>query len=470
MTTAEDTLLPRRAPDLTALRNKAALVGAGAIGLAVVISFFTGFRHFMHGWLIGYLLFFGLTLGCLALGMLNSVTGGRWGEVIRPIMVSGAKALGLMFVLFIPLLLNLQANYPWARPTAEKDLPLAQRQWLNPSFFTVRWVGYFVIWSVFLLVLVSWNRRREREHLVLKGTGPGGVARITGPGLAIYGVTVTFAAVDWVMSVEPAWFSTILGLSTIAGQGLTALAFGTFVLWLLTERVGRVHKAGDESGRVEASTIEGGHAAQGPLVGPNDWGDLGNLMMAFTMLWAYMAFSQFLIQWAGNLPGEVRYFIPRVRTAWRFVGLMLIFLHFALPFFMLFSRNIKRSAHGVGRIAGWILLMRLVDWIWLIQPSVQFHTPSDDGLNLERMHFGGWFLMDILVPVGIGGLWVAFFLWQLSGKVVLPAAPPAEAHGHEQAPAAGLGGSLGGSHGGGHGGGHGATGTPALGVEGGHHA
>src|SRR4051812_29906316 len=303
-TPAEDIHALRRAPDLRRLMLRAAMVGIGAILVAVIFAVIKPkSRDFFHGYLVAFLMFTGLTLGCIGLGLLVSVVGGRWGEVVRPIIAAGAKAVPLMAVLFLPLLLGLSDIYPWANKAFDRDEVVVhqRRIWLTTGGFTIRAVIYFVVWAILAGAVVIWSRRRDTLNLrteELPGDSP--LRAITGPGIAVFGITVTFAAIDWIMSVEPRWYSTIFGLSMIAGTALGALAFATLAIILFTDAGGRVFpRRGGEFGRVDVRANAGGEPASGPLVKPTDFGDLGNLLMAFTMLWAYLNFSQFLIIWAG---------------------------------------------------------------------------------------------------------------------------------------------------------------------------
>jgi len=452
-TTPDDLHAYRRAPDLRRLMLRAAMVGLGAIILALIISVLRNFREFFHGYLVAYLMFVGLTLGCIALGLLVSIVGGRWGEVVRPVIATGAKALPLMAILFLPLLLGLKDTYPWASNKFDHDeVILHQRHiWLSTGAFVIRAVVYFVVWGVLAGAVVIWSRRRDTLSLTTEELPTDSPLRmITGPGIAVFGITATFAAIDWVMSVEPRWYSTIFGLSYIAGVALGALAFASLAIVLFTDAGGRVFRRGSEFGRVDVRASAGGDPARGPLVKPTDFGDLGNLLMAFTMLWAYLNFSQFLIIWAGNLPAEVRYYTPRVMTGWRWVWLLLIIGHFAIPFFTMFSRDAKRNPVVLGRVAAFVLVMRAVDWIWVIEPSVRYNMGSSE-------HVGPWILIDLLLLVGMGGIWLAFFCWQMSGRLVLPLPIVDESHHGDAAAEAAAHGPI-----------HGHRGGPAV-AGGGHH-
>lgn len=433
MTTADDILRPRPVLDLRGFMMRSILAGAGALVLAILIAVIRRNLHeFMHAYLVAYMFWFGLAMGCLALAMLYNVVGGRWGDVARPVLRAATMSVPLMAILFIPILCDLPANYAWARdswitPGASMfDRVIADQhhKWLNPSAVVTRYVIYFVIWIALALIVNAALRRRTVE------SGPPGniFSKLCAPGIPIYGITVTFAAIDWVMTLEPRWYSTVFGLLIIAAQGLTAFAFCVLATYLISERVGRVRKTTDEFGKVSATMDGAGEPASGPLVKPTDFSDLGNLMLTFTMLWAYLGLSQYLIIWAGNLPSETQYFVPRVMSGWRWVALLLLALHFFLPFLMLLSRNVKRSGPTLARLAAFLLVMRFVDWMWWVEPSVQYHQHGA-GEAGHVAALGMWLVQDLLLAAGVGGIWLAFFGWQLHGRDVLPP-PVADAHDH----------------------------------------
>ncbi len=212
-----------------------------------------------------------------------------------------------------------------------------------------------------------------------------------------YGLTVTFASIDWAMSLEPHWFSTMYGVLFIAGQGLTAFAFIIVVLVLLSD----------------TPPLAG-------YVGPRHYHDLGKLMLAFVMFWAYVSFSQYLIIWSGNLPEEIPWYLRRLQGGWGWVGAALVLLHFVLPFLLLLPASANRNPRILGAVAALVVFMRLVDVFWLTQPAFAG--------SRFRLHW-----MDLLAPIGIGGLWLAVFLWQLGKRPLLPVndpeLQPAVAHG-----------------------------------------
>ena len=338
--------------------------------------------QFFHSYLLAFLFWLGLALGCLALAMLHYLTPGAWGIVIRRPLESGFKTLPLMALLFIPLIFGLRLIYGWANGAA---LPREQLRYLNLPFFALRGAVYFAIWIVLAHFLASWSRQQDETSspsLLQKAR------MLSGPGLVIYGLTASFAAVDWLMSLEPRWYSSIFGLLVVGGQTLSAMSFVISAVVLL--------------------------AAYPPLADvlqPRHLHDLGNLLLTFLMLWAYLAFSQLLLIWSGNLPEEIPWYLDRWSGGWQWVGVVLIVFHFFVPFFLLLSRELKRNAKALATLAMFVLAMRTVDLFWLTAPEFS--------ASHFRVHW-----MDIAAPIGMGGLWITFFVWQLKRHPLLPIGDP----------------------------------------------
>lgn len=364
------------------LRQRALMVGAGSLGLSAIGAFINP-AQFFRSYLVGYMFFVGLSLGCMAILMLQYLTGGAWGLVIRRILEAATRNFPLLLVLFLPLVLGISQLYIWSHAdVVAKDEVLRHKSlYLNVPFFLIRAAVYFGGWIFLAFILNKWSLEHDR-------TGDPVTARrlqlVSGPGLAFYGLSMTFAAVDWVMSIEPHWFSTIFGMLFVAGQGLSALAFVIIVLVLLAD----------------VPPLRG-------IIGPAHLQDIGKLMLAFVMVWAYFSFSQFLIIWAGNLTEEIPWYMERVQGGWQWVGLSLILLHFALPFALLLSRSLKRNARTIIKVAALLIGMRFVDLFWLVAP------------DYRKAQFGVHWL-DLVVPLGLGGIWVAAFLWQLGKRPLLP--------------------------------------------------
>jgi hypothetical protein len=367
---------------LELLQKRSLIVGVAALALCGGGVFLSP-EQFFRSYLLAYVFWLGIALGSCALVMLHNLTGGAWGAVIRRVLEAGMRTLPLMVVLFVPFLFGLSHLYEWAHPEHVASDALLQHKafYLNIPFFLLRAGVYFLVWLGLAYFLDKWSSEHERtaEPAVLRR-----LEALSGPGLVLYGGTLTFAAIDWVMSLEPHWYSTIYGLLFLVGQALTAMAFAIVVLSYLAN-----HKPVSE-------TVQATH-----------FHDLGNLLLAFVMLWAYVTFSQYLIIWSGNLAEEVTWYLHRTQGGWEWIGLGLVVFHFILPFVILLSRDAKRRKQVLMKIAAAVLFMRLVDLFWLIAPS-----PPTSGFHIH------W--LNLLVPVGVGGLWLAYFCRQLRRRSLLP--------------------------------------------------
>jgi hypothetical protein len=385
------------APVLAGLQQRALVIGgiglvASAIGAAM------NFQQFMHSWLIGFLFCLGLALGSMALLMVQHLSGGQWGMVSRRIFEAGTRTLPVVALLFIPIALQLPTLFEWARPEAAENAVIhAKAGYLNVSFFLIRAVIYFAFWMTCMVLLNRWSAEQDRGV----ATTPADSVRfrtLSGPGLLFLVISVTFASVDWIMSLDPEWFSTIFGLLTIAGWGLTTFALTVVVLSML-----------DRSG------------AAPDILKPRHFHDLGKLMLAFTMLWAYLSFSQFLIIWAGNLPEEIPWYIRRTTGSWGYVAIGLVIGHFALPFVLLLSQDLKKRSGMLAGVAMFIIFMRLIDAIWLVEPEFRPGTAFP-------IHW-----MDFSLPLGLFGVWLFVFTRNLRSRALLPRNDPyfKEAFAHE---------------------------------------
>lgn len=377
-------------PVLVQMQRRAWLVGAAGVVLAL-LGVWLNLVQFFRAYLVAYLFWSGLSLGCLALLMLHHIVGGAWGAMIRRLLEAGTRTLPLMVVLFVPLLYGLTTLYSWARPEVVAHDVLLQHKsgYLNVPFFVQRAAAYFAIWLIVMFFLNHWSRQQERvagapqeRHVQRR------LRLLSAPGLMLYVLTVTFAAVDWVMSLEPHWYSTLYGVVILVGQILAALALAIVLITHLAEVP-------------PVSTV----------LTPQHLHDLGNLLLAFVMLWAYIGFSQFLIIWSGNLPEEVPWYIHRTQGGWEWLGRFVLLLHFGLPFVVLLSRTSKRRAQVLGRLAAGLLMMHLLELFWLVLPAF---SPSSLVIH--------W--LDVGLPIGMGGLWMAVFVWQLQRRALLPLHDP----------------------------------------------
>ncbi|MBI3959157.1 MAG: hypothetical protein HY328_10130, partial [Chloroflexi bacterium] len=315
---------------------------------------------------------------------------GRWSGAVQPIALSAALTLPALGLLFLPLLVALPSLYPWADSgqMAASELMQAKSGWLNVPFFVGRAVAYFAAWSLLALGL-----RRLSAQEAHGGKSGRGLAAL---GMILYVLTATFAAFDWMMSLEPAWFSSIYGLLFLAGQAVAGISLAVMGL-AAAPPPGLPHSGGGET------------TVPSPLWGGPGWGallqtfnDLGNLFLASVMIWAYFAFSQYLIIWSANIPEEAIWYVHRSGGGWQWVALGVIGLHFVLPFALLLSRRVKRSPRV---LAGLLLCARAFDLYWLIVPA--FYP--------EGVHFH-W--LYPLLLLGMGGGWAALFARQWSSKLL----------------------------------------------------
>src|SRR5713226_6160584 len=384
--------------ELSRVRTLGLIIGVVFTAL-LIVGALTDRAQFFHAYLVGFIFWAGITLGSLALLMLQHLTGGAWGVVIRRVLEAATRTLPLILLLFIPVVVGLKQIYPWMNPAEMNTevLRLKAAHYLNPSFFVVRAAIYFALWSV-LALLLNWLSLKQDRTADLKCGKQ--MRLLSGPGLGIFVITVTFAAIDWVMSLDPSWSSTIFGLIFVASWTMSALAFTVLASAWLSQR-----------------------EPMNAVLRPSHFQDLGNLTLTLVMLWTYFAFSQYLIIWSGNLPEETTWYVARKHGGWGAIALAIAALQFAFPFLILLSRAAKQSARILALLAVLILAMRALDVIWLIEPT----------FNGERFHLS-W--MDLVAPIAIGGLWLAAFSWQLQQRSLMPINDPQleralhSAHGH----------------------------------------
>lgn len=365
--------------DLKRLQQRALIVGVVFTAL-LLVGVVLNRPQFFYSYLVAFAFWIGFPLGCLALLMLQHQTGGGWGFVIRRPLEAATRTLPLFLILFIPIILGLRTLYPWTHQEVINELG-DKTKFLNVPFFIGRSLLYFAIWLSLAFFLNRWSREHDRtaDRNFLKK-----MRMLSGPGIVLFVITVTFASIDWVMSLDPHWSSTMFGFIFVAAWSVTGLAFAIAITALLAP-----------------------YYPMNQIAGPRYFHDLGKLMLALIMLWAYFAFSQFLIIWSGNLPEEISYYLPRTRGAWGAIVFAVLLLHFALPFFSLLSRPLKQNANKLVYVALLILVTRWVDFIWLITPN----------FTKGAFHIS-W--MDLVAPIGIGGLWFATYFWQL-GRLPLVA-------------------------------------------------
>jgi hypothetical protein len=391
MSTAPRTQLDLTAPPVVKTIAQRSLIVGVVFGIVAVILALKSPDEFYRAYLLGFMCWLGVALGSMAILMIRHLTGGGWGMVIRRILGAAMRTVPLLAVLFIPVILGIKKLYIWAQPLENitdkhlrEHLEDITKTYLTTNGFIVRAIFYFAIWNLLSFLLSHWSKQTDHAG------APDNTDRfkvVAGPGLILYGFTISFAAIDWVMSLDPSWISTIFGLVVLIGQVLSAMCFAVVV-----ERILYNYKPMSE------------------MLKPDFVHDHGKWMLAFTMVWAYFNYSQWLIIWAGNLPAEITYYIRRLNGGWGSVGLFIVIFHFVVPFGILLSRPFKRNIRKLVWLATWLLLMRYLDLFWIIEPNFS-----------KTLTFT---LADVVVPIAIGGFWLAYFFRNLGALPLLPIYDP----------------------------------------------
>lgn len=394
-----------RAPgELSGIRSMALGVGAIAFILWLVGTYFDN-EQGLRSWLLGFVFWGGITFGAIGLLLLQYLTGGAWGVVIRRACEAASRTLLLVALLFLPLAIGITRLYEWTHLPAT-DHVIEHRGWfMTPSGWIIRSVICFALFGVMAYLLSKWsaNQDASKDHEEAAGW-LGRATAFSGPAIVFFALVVTLVGVDWVMTLEPHWFSTIFGLLYVIGWALSSLCFIVIVMAYLHDKVPMNH-----------------------VLGRRHFHDLGKLMLAMVMVWAYFNFSQYLIIYSGNIPEETVWFIKRSTGGWGWMAWALILFHFAVPFLILLQQDLKRKPWKLAAVAVFILVMRVVDYFWYIGPSPRIHPHG-----APEAFIVSW--MDIVAPIAIGGFWVAFFINQLMKRPLVPVMDPflekAIEHGH----------------------------------------
>ncbi|MEW4567131.1 hypothetical protein AB1L88_04625 [Tautonia sp. JC769] len=408
---------------------------AGIVGIAgllvCILGAFYDVQQVLRSYLLAYIFWFGLPFACLSLLLLNHLAGGTWGLILRRPLEAGASTLVLMTPLFLPIAFGVSQIYPWAgadhgmshdseadshdhadevdNAAEHADIAHASTEsehdhgdsekhghtshfnhkelWYQLPFYYGRSAGYFVIWGILAFLLIRWSNEQDRASNPALPTRK--MALLGAPGLILAFLTGTFAMFDWGMALDPDWYSTIYGAMLIVGMGLQTFALLNIVTTLLAER-----------------------GALGELPQPKRLRDLGNLMLAFVMLWAYTSYSQFLIVWSGDLSEEIPWYLRRSEGGWQYVVGFLAVFHFFLPFFVLLFRSNKENPVRLRAIASFIFVIHMVDLFWLLGPSLGYRSPVPH-------------LFDLAAILGLGGLWLAAFVFFLNARPLLANHDPA---------------------------------------------
>jgi hypothetical protein len=370
-------------------------LGAGAAGgIANPTQFF-------RSYLLAFVFWNGLAVGALAVLMLQYLTGGAWGIAIRRELEAATRTLPLTAVAFVPLLAGLHRLYAWSNAdvVAHDELLRKKTLYLNAPFFLARAVLAFAVWMLLAYFLNKLSREQDERAADERKAIDRKLQLLSGGGLVLYALTTTFTSIDWVMSLEPHWYSTMYGVLYVVGQALGALSLATVAVVLLS-----------------------GHEPVSGFLGGRHRHDLGKMMFAFTMIWAYVNFSQYLIVWSGNIPEEISWYLARFRGGWGWVGAAILIFHFVVPFLLLLSRRANYNPRLLAGAAALLVAMRFIDTAWLVLPAFS--------AGAFRIHW-----LDFALPLGLGGVWLSFFARNLVARPLLPVHDPgfeeALAHGRE---------------------------------------
>ena len=388
MSAVAKTNLDLTAPEVVKKISQRSLVIGGVFAVIAIILAFIHPDEFYRAYLLGFMCWLGVALGSMAILMIRHLTGGGWGTVIRRILGAAMRTLPLLFALFIPMFFGIHRLYIWAQPLGNiedkhlrEHLVQITQTYLTVNGFIIRAIFYFAVWNVLSFLLSKWSMQTDSPNAP---DNSGRFKAVSGPGLILYGFTISFASIDWIMSLDPSWISTIFGLIILIGEVLSAMCFAVVV-----ERILFDYKPMSE------------------MLKPDFVHDHGKWMLAFIMVWAYFNFSQWLIIWAGNLPSEITFYLRRINGGWGWVAMTLVLFDFAIPFAMLLSRPFKRNIRKLVWVAVLLIFMRYVDLFWIIEPN-----------------FSKTFAItvaDAVVPIAIGGIWLWYFFRNLASLPLLPA-------------------------------------------------
>src|SRR5579864_1871975 len=375
-------------PIIKQIGQRSLVIGIVASVIAIGLGF-TNPKVFLRGYLVSYMDWLGICLGSMVILMVRHLTGGGWGMVIRRILGAAMRTVPLMAVLFIPIIFGMRKIYPWAMPLESIENPTIREHLLHNRFvtsgylnwqgFVIRAVIYFAIWNLLSYLLTRWSKQQDTPPVRDNSLR---FKAVSGPGIILYAFTISLAAIDWVMSLDPSWISTIYGLLFVAGELIAALCFAVVIERILFK-----------------------YKPMSQLLRPDFVHDHGKFMLTFIMLWAYFSFSQWLIIWAGNLPNEITFYLKRISGGWGYVAVFLALFHFCVPFVILLSRPFKRNIRKLVWLAVWLLFMRFVDLFWNIEPNFSINFSVT--------------IADIVVPIAIGSIWIFFFCRNLAALPLL---------------------------------------------------
>ncbi len=390
--------------ELGSLRSLALGIG-GIATIAWAVGLYFSPEQALRSWLLGFIFWAGIGSGSIGIILLQYLTGGAWGVVIRRAAEAGARTMPVIFVLFLPIAIGLTSLYEWTHLAPTEHI-MEHRGWfMTPMSWWLRSAVYFIIFGVMAYMLNSWSSAQDKtDNYEDAAKQLGAATAFSGPAMVFYALTVSFAAVDWIMMLDPHYFSTIFGLLFVAGWALSGFCFFAVVLAYLSDKAPLEH-----------------------VLGRRHFHDIGKLMLALVMIWAYFNFSQYLIIWSGNVPEETTWFLARTTNGWGYLAWALVLFHFAAPFLVLLMQDLKRRAKTLALVAIFILVMRLLDMFWLIAPNPLISTHG-----VEPAFYVSW--LDIVAPLAVGGIWLWYYIGQLMSRPLVPAMDPflekAVEHGH----------------------------------------
>lgn len=395
-----DELLPipdiRLGPKATSVERVSGVVGALGL-LLCVAGFFANRQQFFQSYLFAFIYWSGFAIGGLCVLLMNNTVGGSWGVTARRFLEAKIRTLPIIFLFVLVLLLGLKDIYPWTHSdlVAHSTYLHARQNYLNIPFFIARVVIYFAIWFYYGMRL---SRLSDEQD----ATGDPGIrhrfTKLSAPGLLIFVMTATFAYIDWILSADAQYYSTIYGAMILVGDVTQTFAL-TIIVMILASRGDRF------GGRINYSILH----------------DLGNMMFAFTIFWTYLTASQLIITWPANLPQELQWYLDRVHGFWKWIATFVALTMFAIPFLALLSQARKRDPRRLIRMAIWLLVARAVDIFWIVAPTFRDLSPSAP-LATSRGFTIYW--TDFAAFFGLGGIWVYAYLRQLRRRPLLPLRDP----------------------------------------------
>jgi len=371
---------------LTRIQTPLLVIGLAALAISIIGAFIST-KQFFFSYLFSCLFWLGLSLGCFMVAMIHQLTGGRWGYPTRRILEAGFMGLPLMLLLFVPIFVGLKEIYPWARINEVVADPILQQRhaYQNPLAFILRGAFFFAICIWMVWRLRQWSLLQDSTP----DPEPTRKARVlSGIGVVAYSLLGTFAYIDWIMSLEKHWRSTMFGVIMLIGQILVAYAFSVVILSLVKD-----------------------YEPFATVTTRTHYHHLGNLLLTFVLFWTYISFGQLLIIYSGDIPEEIEWYLHRIAGNWKWVVAALALFHFFVPFFLLLFRTVKRHVFSLSILAGVLFIMHIVDAYWLVMPTL--HTK---GISLS------W--LDFTLPIGIGAIWLSFFISRLKAAALLPQHDP----------------------------------------------